>query len=119
MVWILGVLMITCIISWMLSYYCVNTSLEIIAFMSGVVLFVVLVVWGITHIESSNDYRYLEECLQYSDSGHTISNVRFLELYTKYQRENQHWIGRQFNARPSKLLEDFFKRDYVLRMAFE
>ena len=119
MFWILGVLVITLITSWILSYYLVNVTLEIVAFLSGVTLFAVLVVWGITFIEASRDYAYLEEYMKNHDAGDTISSAHFLELYTKYKAENQWWIGRQFNAKPSKALEELFEKDYSLQLAFE
>lgn len=119
MVWILGILVVICITSWMLGYYCVNWTLEFVAFISGVTLVAVLVVWGITHLETSRDYRYMEEYLRDHGSGQDVSSAHFLELYTKYKAENRYWIVRQFNAKPSEVLVDLFSKDYKLQVVFE
>jgi len=119
MIWIIGSLVAICITSWVLGWYCVNVTLEFIAFISGVALLAVLFVWGISYAETSRDYMYLEEYIQAADSGQAISSAHFLELYTKYKGENQYWIGRQFNAKPSKILEELFEKDYSLQLVFE
>lgn len=103
MIWILGSLAVICITSWVLGWYCVNVSLELIAFFSGITLFAVLAVCLITHLESSRDYGFMEGYMGNRDAGDAISSARFLELYTKYKGENRIWITRQFNARPSKV----------------
>ncbi len=119
MIWILGTLAVICITSWILGWYFFNLALEFVAFISGVTLFAVIVVWGITYAETSRDYAYMEEYLRNHDSSHAVSSAHFLELYTKYKSENRYWIGRQFNAKPPGVLLDLFSKDYKLQVVFE
>ncbi len=119
MLWILLTLAMICIISWILGYCFFNFTLEFVAFISGVTLFAVLVVWGITYLETSRDYLYMEEYWRDHDSGRPVSSAHFLELYTKYKRENRYWIGRQFNAKPPEVLVKLFQKDYKMQVVFE
>lgn len=118
---ILGILVILCIVFLILNrcYESMNIAIWMIAFVSCTILFSVLCVWGITLCEARRDYGFMEEYLRDHDSGSAVSSAHFLELYTKYKRENQYWIGHQFNGRPPKVLKDLFDKDYRLSVVFE
>jgi len=86
-------------------------------FLSCATLCSVLFVWGVTRAESSSDYRYMELWLEANDPQKCTTDIRFMELYIRYDREYNSWLGRQFACEPPEAIRELFSKGH--KVAFQ